>query len=144
MPSPILARADALMQRRHASGESEEVPLLTDAIDLENDIPVLVDVAPPATAATSATAAPPPQKPSPPPVAAKPPTAPAAPAKQPPPAHPATAPVPPLDTDWGAALAEELGRRIEARLLAEIPKIVASTVAELLGDPETFKRQNRR
>ena len=49
-----------------------------------------------------------------------------------------------LDTDWGAALAEELGRRIEARLLAEIPKIVATTVAELLGDPETLKRHRRR
>jgi len=122
MPSPILARADALMHRRHGSGESEEVPLLTDAIDVENDIPVLVDVAP--AAAAPATRKVPPQTP----VAG----------------NPATTPVPPLDTDWGAALAEELGRRIEARLLAEIPKIVATTVAELLGDPETFKRHRRR
>lgn len=126
MPSPILARADALMHRRHGSGESEEVPLLTDAIDVENDIPVLVDVAP-----TTPAAPPPPLKrPAPPPAAAA--------------GNPATTPVPPLDTDWGAALAEELGRRIEARLLAEIPKIVATTVAELLGDPETFKRHRRR
>ncbi|MFV5214976.1 hypothetical protein ACLIIZ_14750 [Azonexus caeni] len=125
MPSPILARADALMHRRHSSGENEEVPLLTDAIDVENDIPVLVDVAP-------TVAAPPPPAPRP--------TPPKAPAT----GNPATTPVPPLDTDWGAALAEELGRRIEARLLAEIPKIVATTVAELLGDPETLKRHRRR
>ncbi len=125
MPSPILARADALMHRRHGSGESEEVPLLTDAIDVENDIPVLVDVAP-----TVAAPPPPAPRPTPPKALAT--------------GNPATTPVPPLDTDWGAALAEELGRRIEARLLAEIPKIVATTVAELLGDPETLKRHRRR
>lgn len=125
MPSPILARADALMHRRHGSGESEEVPLLTDAIDIENDIPLLVDVAP--TVAAPAVTVP---KPTPP--------------KATTPGNPATTPVPPLDTDWGAALAEELGRRIEARLLAEIPKIVATTVAELLGDQENFKRHRRR
>ncbi len=65
MPSPILARADALMHRRRPSpGESEEVPLLTEAIPLPpnalaasttpgpsaadeaegDDIPVLLDM----------------------------------------------------------------------------------------------------
>jgi hypothetical protein len=34
MPSNILARADALMQRRRQSGgETDDVPVLTDAID---------------------------------------------------------------------------------------------------------------
>lgn len=117
MPSPILARADALMQRRHlAAGDSEEVPVLTDVIDIDDDIPVLVDVAPqPAATDTPATPTP----------AAD-------------PATPAAA----LDTAWGEALAEELGRRIEARLLTEIPRIVASTVSELLGEQEARNKRD--
>ena len=43
MPSPILARADALMQRRRQANEFDDVPVLTDAIDDEDDIPVLID-----------------------------------------------------------------------------------------------------
>lgn len=43
MPSPILARADALMQRRRQGhAESTDLPTLTDAIG-DDDIPVLVD-----------------------------------------------------------------------------------------------------
>ena len=38
MPSPILARADALMQRRRQANEFDDVPVLTDAIDDEDDI----------------------------------------------------------------------------------------------------------
>lgn len=47
MPSPILARADALMQRRRQAGEPEDVPILTDSVDEadEEDIPVLLDIA---------------------------------------------------------------------------------------------------
>ena len=43
MPSPILARADALMQRRRQHTEVDDVPVLTDAIEDEDDIPVLID-----------------------------------------------------------------------------------------------------
>ncbi|WP_415034271.1 hypothetical protein [Azonexus sp.] len=49
MPSPILARADALMQR-HSPGQSashevvEDFPLLTDAFDEEDNIPILLQV----------------------------------------------------------------------------------------------------
>lgn len=127
MPSPILARADALMQRRHlATADSEEVPVLTDAIDIDDDIPVLVDIAAPAAADETETPA------APPPVEA------AAPA----PAVAEDRAVPPIDAEWGAALVEELGRRVEQRLLAEIPRIVATAVSELLaeqakaGDPQ--------
>ena len=38
MPSPILARADALMQRRHQNNaEQNDLPILTDAIEDESD-----------------------------------------------------------------------------------------------------------
>ena len=45
MPSPILARADALMQRRRASlADGDDVPVLTDAVvNDEDDIPLLLD-----------------------------------------------------------------------------------------------------
>ena len=118
MPSPILARADALMQRRHLStADTEEVPVLTDAIDAEEEIPVLLDIAtPPLTAA-------PPRLP------------------EPVEARLDQSEVPAIDADWGAALVEELGRRIEQRLLAEIPKIVAASVAELLDEQQATKQQ---
>ncbi|QKV57415.1 MAG: hypothetical protein HT580_09380 [Dechloromonas sp.] len=54
MPSPILARADALMQRRRpTSPEPDDVPLLTDAISPEDDLPLLVDIETPAPVAES-------------------------------------------------------------------------------------------
>lgn len=125
MPSPILARADALMQRRHlTTADSEEVPVLTDAVNIDDDIPVLIDIAAkpalepspviPTTIAKAIAAAP---------------TLPTV-------ADVASS-VPAIDTDWGAALAEELGRRVEQRLLAEIPRIVAATVSELLAEQDT-------
>lgn len=45
--SPVLARADALMQRRrqNAAGDFEDVPLLTDVVPPDDDIPVVTDVA---------------------------------------------------------------------------------------------------
>lgn len=117
MPSPILARADALMQRRHLNaGDAEEVPVLTDAIDAEEDIPVLLDIAtpPPVKVAPTVVAEP---------VVAK----------------AVKEVVPAIDAEWGAALVEELGRRVEQRLLTEIPKIVAATIAELLDEQQVSK-----
>lgn len=112
MPSPILARADALMQRRHLStADTEEVPVLTDAIDAEEEIPVLLDIAAPPRLPESVEA------------------------------RLDQSEVPAIDADWGAALVEELGRRIEQRLLAEIPKIVAASVAELLDEQQATKQQ---
>ena len=46
MPSPILARADALMQRRRQNAELDDVPVVRDAIDLDGDVPVLFDAEP--------------------------------------------------------------------------------------------------
>jgi len=101
MPSPILARADALMQRRHLSTpDSEEVPVLTDAVDADDEIPVLLDID--SLAAPAAEAAP--------------------------------------ETD--TALIEALSRRIEQRLQAEIPKIVAACVAELIEERQAATPQD--
>ena len=49
MPSPILARADALMQRRRSAtlDADDDVPVLTDSIQEEDDFPVLLDIDPP-------------------------------------------------------------------------------------------------
>lgn len=43
MPSPILARADALMHRRRQgeSGPLDDVPVLTDTVETSHEIPVL-------------------------------------------------------------------------------------------------------
>lgn len=132
MPSPILARADALMQRRHLSNnDPEEVPVLTDAIDVDDDIPVLLDVAAnpdsqtlPDDKALDETAAYL-QTPEPP--------------ARPRAAH-EPAPHPMIDPAWRDALVDELSCRIEQRLLLEIPKIIESTVQELLAEQEILAR----
>lgn len=43
MPSPILARADALMQRRRQgeTGPLDDLPVLTDTVDADDTLPVL-------------------------------------------------------------------------------------------------------
>lgn len=50
MPSPILARADALMQRRRQgeTGPLDDVPVLTDTVESEDAPPVLLDRVAPA------------------------------------------------------------------------------------------------
>jgi len=109
MPSPILARADALMQRRRAGAEAETdgVPVLTDAI-----------AAPPAQPAPAAgdgiplllnieSAAPPPKD------------------------RPPPSPSPAADPE---AIARDLARRIERRLAAELPRLAAAAVREYLAE----------
>lgn len=121
MPSPILARADALMQRRRQSpGESDDIPVLTDSIlSSDDDIPLLTDLAlpievpspapPPAIANTSLDALP------------------AAPVKPAAPPPPAAAPLP-------EQLLTELARRVELRLTAELPRLIESTLRDLLAE----------
>ena len=44
MSSHIIASADALMQRRRHGGiDVDDVPVLTDAVDADEDVPILVD-----------------------------------------------------------------------------------------------------
>lgn len=127
MPSPILARADALMQRRRASlSETEEIPVLTDTIDDDTDIPVLLDAETPPEAL----------QPAPEPLAPTPARELIAPAEQAP-DDPGNASLP-IDQEF---LIAALAERVQERLLAEIPRIVESTVRDFLaeqqaGDPQ--------
>ena len=112
MPSPILARADALMQRRHSqSAEFDDIPVLTDAIDEADDFPVLLDIdAEPTVHAEEAEPVveiiePPPQGHS-------------------------------LDAGVRDILAHELARRVEQRIAAELPRIIESTVRDFLAEHE--------
>ena len=129
MPSPIIARANALMHRRRQSaGESEEIPVLTDALD-EDDIPILLETAVDTPPAASAPAAP---------------AAPDAGAAIAPMAHqdeslPVTtaAPAAALPPEQLERISREVARRIEQRLAAELPAIVAATLRELLDEQRT-------
>ena len=114
MSKSVLARADALMQRRRqSSAESDDVPVLVDAIDPDLDIPVLVDAELP----------PPPPEPTP---------------------EPESAPAPEkdfaLDDETLDMIAHEIASRVHERLAAELPTIVADAVRELLAEPETLAR----
>lgn len=118
MPSPILARADALMQRRRQNTpESEEIPVLTDAID-DDDIPVLLqlDEEPPQASAESESISPVSvmervdQEQTPPGIDRNPVQ---------------------LET-----LVSELVSRIERRLVAELPGMIESAVRDLLNEQQ--------
>ena len=105
MPSPILARADALMQRRRQpEAEADDVPILTDAID--DYIPLLVDEETP-------------------------------PAPVLPPIAEATAPAEATaDPELIEQLARELACRVEQRLVAELPRLIESTVRDFLAEQQ--------
>ena len=117
MPSPILARADALMQRRRLNAEPDDVPVLTDAVSEADDIPVLLDIElfePVETNKTiiEKTAAPTPA------------------------ASEDPSPSPGLDAGIRDILAHELARRVEQRLAAELPRLIESTVRDFLAEQE--------
>lgn len=122
MPSPILARADALMQRRRQNTNPDDLPVLTDAIDNDDDVPVLFDI----ETVNSVVAAevipdlvafveldePTPQ---------------------------VTEELPSsltLDAGIRDILAHELARRVEQRLTAELPHLIESTVRDFLAEQE--------
>jgi len=111
MARPILARADALMQRRRqSSAELDDVPVLTDAIGSDDDIPVLLDVeqADPVAPQPLATK----------PVAAPAPTGLA------------------FEGEMLDIVAHELARRVHERLAAELPGIIETTIRDFLAEPE--------
>ncbi|UCV12546.1 hypothetical protein KI614_04825 [Dechloromonas denitrificans] len=110
MPSPILARADALMQRRRANTpEGEDVPILTDAIVEEDDFPVLLDIETPADVASSVLAT----------------------QEDPPPS---------IDAAMLDIITHELTRRINERLAAELPGMIEATVRDFLAEREELAR----
>lgn len=121
MPSPIIARADALMHRkRQNNSELNDVPVLTDAIDEDDDIPLLteVDVEPAVQDAALCD-----------------PVADAIDA-----AHdkgqatPTASPM--IDPDLRDRLVHELASRVEERLKAALPQIINSTVKDFLAEQE--------
>ena len=120
MPSPIIARADALMHRRRQSdSEFDDIPVLTDSIDEFDDIPVLTEIDPFQEAETA---------PEPAELIAD--SAPAALLPVAPEASSA------LDPDLRDQLVRELASRIEDRIKAALPEIVSSTVRDFLADQE--------
>lgn len=115
MPSPILARADALMQRRRSAtlDSDDEVPVLTDSIEEDDDFPVLLDIDIPSEAFEAIEEA-----------------APIAEITEEYVAHPL------LDAGMRDILAHELARRVEQRLVSELPRIIESTVRDFLAEQE--------
>jgi hypothetical protein len=111
MSSPILARADAFMQRRRQSSpEPDDVPLLTDAIGADDDIPVLIDIE--QTQPVEETRP-----------------------EAPPMAEPVVTGLA-FEGEMLDIVAHELTRRVNARLTAELPGIIESTIREFLAEPE--------
>ena len=130
MPSPILARADALMHRKRQSDtDFDDVPVLTDAIDDDDDIPLLLEIDEqqqesvllPAPLETQSGIAPQPNAnvrielalADIPPLAAR-----------------------PLDSELREQLAGELARRIEQRTTAELPRLIDSALRDFLAEQE--------
>lgn len=134
MPSPILARADALMQRRrqNMADDAGDLPVLTDAIASHDDFPVLTEVAEMIEKDDDFPLLLEVETPS--PLAAE-------------PIEPVEIEAPSLtvlSSEVRSALVNELAYRIEQRLLAELPRLIASTLEDFLSEQETTSAlQNR-
>jgi hypothetical protein len=127
MDETILARADALMQRRRTTpGETDEVPVLTAVVVSGDDFPVLTEAVPANTGAVvgfapepEAGSATPSQLPD----------------SQIPEASVIVGPVTAADPALLlTSLTDELARRVEARLAAEVPRLITATLHELLSE----------
>ena len=122
MPSPILARADALMHRkRQSDNELDDLPVLTDAID-EDDIPILLDAETSVITEISAIGESAFVSPSEAIIE---------------PDIEALDPMPPapvIDPALRDQLIRDLAHRVEQRLCAELPGIIESTVRDFLAE----------
>lgn len=120
MPSPIIARADALMhRRRQTDNEFDDVPVLTDSIDQVEDIPVLTEIesmqengALPKLAET-----------------------PVEPTAEIPLQDIPNAPLT-IDPTLRDQLVYELSSRIEERIKCALPEIISSTIRDFLAEQE--------
>ena len=122
MSSPIIARADALMQRRRQSDhEFDDIPVLTDSIDQFDDIPVLTDIEPMPENETQPESG----------TEAFDPTTEAA----------QTWPdeVSADDHAMREQVINELAGRIEDRIKAVLPEIISSTIREFLAEQEMIE-----
>ena len=110
------------MQRRHKqSTELDDVPVLTDSIETEEDIPVLSDIDPPPAAWTD----------QPEPLRAK--------NESEVTSSPAV-----FDNSLRDIVAHELARRIEQRLIAALPGLIESTVCDFLAEREMITKLQAR
>lgn len=138
MPSPILARADALMHRkRQSETDFDDVPVLTDAIDDDDDIPLLVEIDDEQQGSVQQSEPPPRQASIEPetndevsielPLADVPPLS-----------------ARPLDAELREQLAGELARRIEQRITAELPRLIESALRDFLAEQEMISASTLR
>jgi len=117
LPSPILARADALIQRRRGSNLTpDDIPLLTDRVETVEDVPVLQDLAPTVTATAPVLEIPDSSAPK----------------------IPLKIDLPKISND---ALAFELARKIELRLIAELPRLIEATLKDYLAEQQMISAQ---
>jgi hypothetical protein len=128
VPSPILARADALMQRRRQANEFDGVPVLTDAIDDEDDIPVLIDAEVPMQlvehGADSIMESPVESNQATP--------------------EPIVLNNAVFDSAMRETLAHELAHRVQQRITAELPRIIESTLRDFLAEQEMISALSSR
>lgn len=123
MPSPIIARADALMnRRRQTDSEFDDVPVLTDSVDEFDDIPVLIDVEP----MPEIEAAPEPVEAAVEPVAGT-------------PLQIASEAPSLIDPGLRDELVRELASRIEDRIKSALPGIISSTIKDFLAEQEMIE-----
>jgi hypothetical protein len=111
-----------MQRRRQSSGELDDIPVLTDAIDpleSDDDVPVLLNIESPAAPASKEHSL--------------------AEFEEIPPAIPEEASgSPAFDAALRDIIAHELARRVEARLLAELPRLIESTVRDFLAEQENI------
>lgn len=123
MPSPIIARADALMHRKRQSNpDLNDVPVLTDAIIEDDDFPLLTDIDSEIDPSLQEQAIPEPVASTIEALIDEPQEAPTA-------SHV-------IDTALRDQLIHELTSRIEERLRAALPQIIHSTVKDFLAEQE--------
>jgi hypothetical protein len=119
VPNTILARADALMQRRrHTTPEGEDIPVLTDAVLADEELPVLLD----AISSEDAVAGDRPGFDA---------EAPAAESTETSSEEAAIGAS--IDMATRELIVREIARRVEERLAAELPGIIEGVVSEFLA-----------
>lgn len=121
MPSPILARANALMHRHRSNNDdADEIPVLTDAVPGSEEIPLLTEIAPldPAVPLPALTA---------PDLTLE--RIDALPSDASPTEHEHAAPA-----SAEEPLLRELCRRVELRLAEALPQLIRATLDELLQE----------
>jgi hypothetical protein len=123
VPSPIIARADALMQRRRQTdNEYDDIPVLTDSIDQVDDIPVLTEIEPVSALEESPELIE---------ISIEAPADASLPASRDDPSR--------ADSELRDELIQELTGRIEDRIKAVLPEIISSTIREFLIEQEKIE-----